>query len=156
METLGEENIHDGMNRKEILLIQRLLTKATHPSPLKAIFAEEELESAAMAVSQYLASAAAAKKVNLGSPVEPAPLATSHELKNDSSLIVSNEVARDKRSNSCSSATAGNSAANGSGEGAVTGQAVTSKDLRQSRRNRPRARPPSPPPPSATGWPCAI
>ena len=55
---------------REILLIQRLLSKTTHPSPIKALFGVEELESAALAVSQYLASAAAAKKVNLGSPVQ--------------------------------------------------------------------------------------
>jgi hypothetical protein len=35
----------------------------------QAIFSIEELEAAALAVCQYLASAAAAKRANLGSPV---------------------------------------------------------------------------------------
>jgi hypothetical protein len=51
------------------MLIQRLLAKATQPSPVKAMYPAEELESAALAVCQYLASAAAAKRANLGSPV---------------------------------------------------------------------------------------
>jgi hypothetical protein len=52
-----------------VMLIQRLLAKATQPSPVKAMYPAEELESAALAVCQYLASAAAAKRANLGSPV---------------------------------------------------------------------------------------
>ncbi len=51
------------------MLIQRLLAKATQPSPVKAMYPAEELESAALAMCQYLASAAAAKRANLGSPV---------------------------------------------------------------------------------------
>ena len=43
--------------------IHRLLSKATHPSPLKAIFSVEELEAACLAVCQYLASAASAKRM---------------------------------------------------------------------------------------------
>ena len=35
----------------------------------QSIFSAEELESAALAVCQYLASAAAAKRANLGSPI---------------------------------------------------------------------------------------
>ena len=71
MEVLGEENISDHVSlTKEVLLIQRLLSKATQPSPIKCIFSTEEIESAIMAVSQYLASAAAAKRINLGSPAE--------------------------------------------------------------------------------------
>jgi hypothetical protein len=53
----------------QVMLIQRLLAKATQPSPVKAMYPAEELESAALAVCQYLASAAAAKRANLGSPV---------------------------------------------------------------------------------------
>ena len=65
-DTEGEE--HNG-RKKEVMLIQRLLVKGTQPSPVKAIYQAEELEAAALAVCQYLASAAAAKRVNLGSPV---------------------------------------------------------------------------------------
>ena len=73
IEVIGEENINDPLSlTREILLIQRLLSKATQPSPIKAIFSTDEIESAVLAVSQYLASAAAAKRVNLGSPTEKA------------------------------------------------------------------------------------
>ena len=71
--TTSVESIDDSdaeeSKKKETLLIQRLLAKATQPSPVKAIYQVEELESAALAVCQYLASAAAARRVNLGSPV---------------------------------------------------------------------------------------
>ena len=40
-----------------VTFLHRLLSKATHPSPLKAIFSVEELEAACLAVCQYLASA---------------------------------------------------------------------------------------------------
>lgn len=66
----------DSQTQKESsALIQKLLAKATHPSPAKAVFSTEELESAALAVCQYLASAAAAKRANLGSPT----LGSTHE-----------------------------------------------------------------------------
>ena len=54
--------------KKEASLLQRLLSKATHPSPLKALFNVEELESAALSVCQFLASAAAAKRSSTPSP----------------------------------------------------------------------------------------
>lgn len=41
-------------NKREVLLIQKLLAKTTNPSPMKAMFSVEELEAAALAVSQYL------------------------------------------------------------------------------------------------------
>ena len=71
------ETEESGGRKKEVMLIQRLLVKATQPSPVKAIYQSEELESAALAVCQYLASAAAAKRVNLGSPVAASQLTTS-------------------------------------------------------------------------------
>ncbi len=50
--------------KKEASLLQRLLSKATHPSPIRAVFNLDELEAASLAVCQYLASAAAAKRNN--------------------------------------------------------------------------------------------
>ena len=41
-------------HKRDILLIQKLLAKTTQPSPMKAMFSVEELEAAALAVSQYL------------------------------------------------------------------------------------------------------
>ena len=71
LDVMGDENISDHVSlTREVLLIQRLLSKATQPSPIKAVFSADEIESAILAVSQYLASAAAAKRVNLGSPHE--------------------------------------------------------------------------------------
>ena len=43
--------------------------RVTFITLFQAIFSIEELESAALAVCQYLASAAAAKRANLGSPI---------------------------------------------------------------------------------------
>nr|XP_032812660.1 E3 ubiquitin-protein ligase HERC2 isoform X4 [Petromyzon marinus] len=43
------------MPQPPMILLQQLLTAATQPSPLKAIFTRQELEAAALAVCQYLA-----------------------------------------------------------------------------------------------------
>ncbi|XP_068082847.1 E3 ubiquitin-protein ligase HERC2 [Anabrus simplex] len=51
----------------ETLLIQRLIVKATQPSPLKATFGKMDLESAALNVCQFLASEARAR-VELPTP----------------------------------------------------------------------------------------
>ena len=57
----------DGYEDKKlpVLLIQKLLSKAIQPSPIRAVFSKREMESAALDVSQYLSSAAAAKRINL-------------------------------------------------------------------------------------------
>ena len=124
VESIDESDDNDSTKKKEIMLIQRLLLKATQPSPVKAMYQTEELESAALALCQYLASAAAAKRVNLGSPVlgDGTPLL-------DSQHITSNTNVPYPSQPSTSS--------------------VTSRDLRSSRQNRRvRAvtRPVSPPP----------
>jgi hypothetical protein len=76
------------------MLIQRLLAKATQPSPVKAMYPAEELESAALAVCQYLASAAAAKRANLGSPVAVTSVASApHATSNSSSSRVGEQDA---------------------------------------------------------------
>ena len=46
------EDSEDADKRRETLLIQRLLTKATQPSPVKAMYQAEELEAAALALCQ--------------------------------------------------------------------------------------------------------
>nr|XP_012152188.1 PREDICTED: E3 ubiquitin-protein ligase HERC2 [Megachile rotundata] len=46
----------DGCRPKRVTLFQEMLTRATRPQPLKPIFKRKELEEAALAVSQYLAS----------------------------------------------------------------------------------------------------
>ena len=53
--------------KKDANLLQRLLSKATHPSPIRAAYLIEELEAASLTVCQYLASAAAAKRNNFES-----------------------------------------------------------------------------------------
>ena len=73
IEAIGEDAAENLSFSREVILIQRFLSKATQPSPIKATFSADEIESAILAVSQYLASAAAAKRVNLGSPGEKAP-----------------------------------------------------------------------------------
>lgn len=140
---------------REANLLQRLLSKATHPSPVKAIFSTEELEAASLAVCQYLASAAAAKRTNLGSPAsveaeeknmpqnevvsskEPSPSIASTILETDATSIASTVNIGGKVAPSSSSSGLGCS---------PQPRSVTSRDLRMSRRNRPRMRPPSPPP----------
>ena len=116
-----EDTDVDGLKKKEVMLIQRLLVKATQPSPVKAMYAAEELEYAALAVCQYLASAAAAKRTNLGSPVT-------------ATATVDAPSTSTAESNVAPSAPAPSS--------------VTSKDLKSSRRSRVRGsvRPSSPPP----------
>ena len=69
VESIEDSDDADLIKKRETLLIQRLLLKATQPSPVKAMYQAEELEAAALALCQYLASAAAAKRANLGSPV---------------------------------------------------------------------------------------
>ena len=125
-------------------MIQRLLAKATHPSPVKAIFAAEELESAALAVSQYLASAVAAKKTGSSSPAadRAAPTAAAKTGPTPSAADVDNDEARPTNGDGYRQAQ----------PPVATQTAVTSRDLKRSRRGggRPKARPPSPPPASAT------
>lgn len=62
--------------RLPVLLIQKLLSKAIQPSPIRAVFSKREMESAALDVSQYLSSAAAAKRINLEGNVGRPPTAT--------------------------------------------------------------------------------
>ena len=150
---------NEDLKRREVMLIQRLLAKATQPSPVKAMYQAEELEYAALAVCQYLASAAAAKRTNLGSPtagtanIVPPPrtnVVGSHEEAAAEELML----------------------ATGGADGAVvtattsssvpSTSSVTPRDLRSSRRSRIRGTAtgvpgvevvltPSPqPPPSAT------
>ena len=57
VESIDETDEIDSSKKKETLLIQKLLIKATQPSPVKAMYAAEELEAAALALCQYLASA---------------------------------------------------------------------------------------------------
>ncbi|XP_063244096.1 E3 ubiquitin-protein ligase HERC2 isoform X2 [Bacillus rossius redtenbacheri] len=52
----------------EMLLIQKLIAKATQPSPLKAVFGKTELEAAALCISQFLAIEARSK-IQKGSKV---------------------------------------------------------------------------------------
>ena len=108
------------------MLIQRLLVKATQPSPVKAMYQAEELEHAALAMCQYLASAAAAKRANLGSPLTATATDGNKQ----------EEQVEGEASNA---------------EQTAQVPAVTSKDLKTSRRSRVRgaaaaARQASPPP----------
>ncbi len=165
-----------GDDRKDVLLIQKLLSKATHPSPVKSMFGAEELEAAALDVSQYLASAAAAKKANLGSPVSEVLLPGEEEdekqaeFSNDAAAAAtagatagaSNSVSRHPKPRSNSLSSDGRKdlqLQQQSQQHYSTGEAVTSRDLRASHRRRRgarlRARPPPPPsspppPPTAT------
>ena len=154
METMGiSEEFGDpvsrdpGHHRREILLIQRLLAKATHPSPVKAIFAAEELESAALAVSQYLASAVAAKKTGSISPgadsaTQPGPTtATPADVDNDEARPMEADGLRRHDGSG-----GGGGYRQGKQPPAPSQAAVTSRDLKRSRRSRPKTRPPSPPP----------
>ncbi len=163
IETFGleEDDAVSGDSGRNMVLIQRLLSKATHPSPIKAMFKVEELEAAALDVSQYLASAAAAKKVNLGSPVAEEAAGTTSCVDDEEQPEISNDAAAARPQQ----AETGRKVA---AQQYVTGEAVTSRDLRMShrrRRNRARrqqqqqhqstvaasaSRLPSPPPPTAT------
>ncbi|XP_040568701.2 LOW QUALITY PROTEIN: E3 ubiquitin-protein ligase HERC2-like [Lepeophtheirus salmonis] len=62
-ETIPDDVDYESHSGRSVLLIQRLLAKATQPSPAKFMFSIEELESAALTVSQYLASASAVKRI---------------------------------------------------------------------------------------------
>ena len=63
--SIDDSTSESSSSKKEVNLLQKLLSKATHPSPIRAIFGIEELESACLAVCQYLASSASAKRSNL-------------------------------------------------------------------------------------------
>lgn len=124
------ENVSVNSAGKDILLVQKLLVKATHPSPLKSMFGIDELESAALAISQFLSSACAAQKTNLGSP-------TQEEMACPDLGKLSNDLTCDGAGVTIRTHTLTDQSA--------VGQAVTSRDLRRSRRSRPKVRPPSPP-----------
>lgn len=53
-----QHSIEEEFNQQPILLIQKLLTKATQPSPLKPGFSLQEMQLAALNLSQYLAAEA--------------------------------------------------------------------------------------------------
>jgi len=136
LESFEDPDAED-LKKKEVMLIQRLLVKATQPSPVKAMYQAEELEAAALAVCQYLASAAAAKRTNLGSPVVD-PSVVDLEPGNQTASSAVNMVP-DSNTTQQPVATAATS--------------VTSRDLKSSRRSRVRssvARTSSSPPPSTT------
>ncbi|CAH1268468.1 HERC2 [Branchiostoma lanceolatum] len=46
----------EGLPKETVTLMQQLMSAATQPSPVKAIFARQELEAAALAVCQHLAA----------------------------------------------------------------------------------------------------
>lgn len=51
-----QQSIEEELNQPPILLIQKLLAKATQPSPLKPGFTRQEMQLAALNLSQYLAA----------------------------------------------------------------------------------------------------
>ncbi|XP_050303138.1 E3 ubiquitin-protein ligase HERC2 [Anthonomus grandis grandis] len=51
-----QQSIEEELNQQPILLIQKLLAKATQPSPLKPGFSLQEMQLAALNLSQYLAA----------------------------------------------------------------------------------------------------
>ena len=122
LESFEDPDAED-LKKKEVMLIQRLLVKATQPSPVKAMYQAEELEAAALAVCQYLASAAAAKRTNLGSPVVD-PSVVDLEPGNQTASSAVNMVP-DSNTTQQPVATAAPS--------------VTSRDLKSSRRSRVRS-----------------
>ena len=130
VESIDDSDDNEPSKKKEIMLIQRLLLKATQPSPVKAMYQTEELESAALALCQYLASAAAAKRVNLGSPVLPPVAGDGIPLLDSVNVSTNSNVHHPPATSQPSSS-------------------VTSRDLRSSRmtrRVRAVTRPVSPPP----------
>ena len=52
VESIEDSEDADVNKKRETLLIQRLLLKATQPSPVKAMYQAEELEAAALALCQ--------------------------------------------------------------------------------------------------------
>ena len=108
-------------SKRDILLIQKLLSKAIQPSPIKAIFSKREMESAALDVSQYLSSAAAAKRINMESPMSKS--------QHQEEAIKQVEETKEERPK----------------VEHKPGGAVSSRDFK-SRRNRAKIRPQTPPP----------
>jgi E3 ubiquitin-protein ligase HERC2 len=51
-----QQSIEEELNQQPVLLIQKLLAKATQPSPLKPGFGSQEMQLAALNLSQYLAA----------------------------------------------------------------------------------------------------
>lgn len=51
-----QQSIEEELNQQPVLLIQKLLAKATQPSPLKPGFSLQEIQLAALNLSQYLAA----------------------------------------------------------------------------------------------------
>lgn len=56
LEQYQEQSIEEEVNQQPILLIQKILTKAIQPSPLKPSFNLQEMQLAALNLSQYLAT----------------------------------------------------------------------------------------------------
>ncbi|KAK9875133.1 hypothetical protein WA026_005926 [Henosepilachna vigintioctopunctata] len=51
-----QQSIEEELNQQPVLLVQKILAKATQPSPLKPGFTLEDMQLAALNLSQYLAS----------------------------------------------------------------------------------------------------
>ncbi|KAL1491483.1 hypothetical protein ABEB36_012074 [Hypothenemus hampei] len=51
-----QQSIEEELNQQPVFLIQKLLSKATQPSPLKPSFSLQEMQLAALNLSQYLAA----------------------------------------------------------------------------------------------------
>ncbi|XP_048524463.1 E3 ubiquitin-protein ligase HERC2 [Dendroctonus ponderosae] len=51
-----QQSIEEELNQQPVLLVQKLLVKATQPSPLKPGFSLQEMQLAALNLSQYLAA----------------------------------------------------------------------------------------------------
>lgn len=51
-----QQSIEEELNQQPVLLIQKLLVKATQPSPLKPGFILQEMQLAALNLSQFLAA----------------------------------------------------------------------------------------------------
>ena len=145
--TLDESATSD--SKKEISLLQKLLSKATHPSPIRAIFGIDELEAACLAVCQYLASSASAKRNNLPSLGQISPLNEKVSANQNSAAPITNadfapnaEQSSKEATPSMASTTLESDALDN-----VTShtRAVTSKDLRKRPKSK-LTRPSSPPP----------
>ena len=126
--------------KKDANLLQKLLSKATHPSPIRAIFGVEELEAACLVVCQYLASSAAAKRNNVGVSNQ-AFIPNYHQDKQPSHEPINTVNSSKEATPSMASTTMETSDV--ADNSVVVTRAVTSKDLR---KRKSRTRPTSPPP----------
>lgn len=104
-----QQAFEEESNQSPVLLIQKVLVKATQPSPLKPCFSLEEMQLAALNLSQYLAAEGnlekmfSSLKINNDRPVTKTPVTDEATTPNTECLSKSVLVDRSHKKKKCDS-----------------------------------------------------